>query len=300
MDTRIIRDFEEWKQVYEESPFVEVRNGLLHSGIAFFDIDYRWYLNGTKGAEALRFYLEAAKVPRGGLSDSGNTRKGRARPNHETAYWLLCNNAFNLTGKWPGEESHLPHALFLAHDADALIALIDFFRFDPERIYIDNLSPLRPDVPAEHARKFLLMLSEFMLTNKVSRYNIPGRLKSDSLEKTFEPHWQAAVDILVGLGEAGVLLNIFDDLNSAQIDLIGQRLKTLVLGKELFLLDNEKGGDEFRKPQSIEEATLKSGIARVLTVFQVMQKTRTLNEKTTRILHAQQELERKKKELLGR
>lgn len=265
-----IETWEEWKRLWGATRHAEMLHGLLHVG---FDI------SGNQGdaAERVCTYL--------GLADGHALVADSAfwRPNEtqergmerrtilgadlrralaQKAFQMLCQKFFRNT--YVEDRGRIPSWARLATHPEVLRKLVWFFRLD-DRWGIPNLQA--PAIPVHHlglARTFVRDLAVFAWECETRGW-YQGEI-SDEMIEVFRTARPDMLSLLFGLRQLEILLSLDRryELNQGCMERLGE----LAMSYELYLPSVGSSGQEFRKPDTLEEACLgDSKAAQVLLVL---------------------------------
>ncbi len=260
-----IDNYDEWLEVYNSTPYLDVKVGLLYAGTRFFSWDSpsRGQPERIMGAQALSFYLELAEAPREYEPPPSYYQGPKAI--HLVAYFLLSQHAFK-DGKNDYGEKESPLALRLIPYHDALEKLIHFFLRG--RGTFDTWKG-KSESEVLIVRNFALLISKYLLGSSLpsSGYKkVPDHDSHRELYRRFAPD---AVKILDLFGETRFLLgNKGEKLECDEVIL--ETLEQIALNKEIHVWDEDQHRLGFRKPKSISEAALESGAARTLILLKIL------------------------------
>lgn len=270
-----IKDWTEWKELWESTKYAELRHSLLHFG---FGVSCSW---AQDEIERVCMYLEIAdrygsswEFQKGERTEfSRRTAFGGTvwhpeelrRILAEKAFHVLCQNFFKNTESFV---YRAPSWVQLATDPLVLEKLFWYFRLD-EYGRVHNLPNSDDDHHIEIAREFAYSLCTFLW---FCEDIVDGRYYGDTVysgvKRTPPGTRLNIITLLFGLRRLNVLLDEKYELDDSCM----KRLEELALGYDLFMPNIDSYGDKLRKPTTIQEALLgKSKVAEILLILRAKQ-----------------------------
>lgn len=298
-----IQSWEQWKKRWEGESSTEILHSLLHFG---FSVSANW----KDAVERLCLYLEIADNgdERSSVFSSKddwqfqtyrafgsevNTKAGLREVLAKKSFQMLCQNFFKNTAE---QNYHLPSWVGMITIPQVLDKVFWFFRLN----YLGDILNIHLLRDGDHQKKvaedFVHELCLFIWDcGNYGTY--PGcRELTEEVRTAFRKARPDVITLLAGLGELNLLLkgDRYEEMDNVCL----KKIESLAFGYELWLPD----ANEFRKPQTIEEACLgKSQAARVLLVLRTLlaeeerfDKMRKLKEQRKKAEKELAELEKKK------
>ena len=264
-----VRNWKEWKTLYEKETKVDILLGLLHQG---FDVRTH---DEEERTERISLYLEIANgaydywtFRSNDYNRAFDTRFGRNIESSgilrqilsQKAYHVLCQYLFKNTSV---EKRHYPSWAIQVAYPQILAKIIWFFRLD-ENGRIFNLSDVQGH-DSEVVKNFLREFACFPWKLKEGYFE--GRY-TDDLETRFSAVKPSMIKILFGLRELDFLLKEerYKNINEG----CEKEIEKLALSFEMYLPSSG-----LRKPRTVNESCLGGSLcqaAQTLILLRIMKK----------------------------